>query len=62
MGDHVWIGGGVTIIHGVAIGANTIIGSGGVVTRPIPANVVAVGPPARVLREITDADKTGYRL
>lgn len=43
-------------------GANTIIGSGSMVTRPVPANVVAVGPPARVLCEITDADKTGYRL
>ncbi|MEV7231021.1 hypothetical protein AB0M79_28985 [Polymorphospora sp. NPDC051019] len=61
MGDHVWIGDGVTIIHGVAIGANMIIGSGSVVTRPIPANVVAVGSPARVLCEITDTDKTGYR-
>ncbi|MFI6225872.1 sugar O-acetyltransferase [Micromonospora echinospora] len=61
IGDHVWIGGDVTINQGVTIGANTIIGSGSVVTRAIPANVVAVGSPARVVREITDADKTGYR-
>ena len=61
IGDHVWIGGGVTVNPGVSIGSNTIIGSGSVVTRPIPANVIAVGSPARVLREITDADRTGYR-
>ncbi|WP_073837153.1 sugar O-acetyltransferase [Micromonospora sp. CB01531] len=61
IGDHVWIGGGVTINQGVAIGDNTIIGSGSVVTRSIPSGVIAVGSPARVLREITDADKTGYR-
>ncbi|MEV0609905.1 hypothetical protein AB0I61_26410 [Polymorphospora rubra] len=61
MGDHVWIGGGITIIHGVAIGTNTIIGSGSMVTRPVPANVVAVGSPARVLCEITDADPTVYQ-
>jgi maltose O-acetyltransferase len=61
IGDHVWIGGDVTINQGVTIGDNTIIGSGSVVTRPIPANVIAVGSPARVVREITDADKTGYR-
>ncbi|MFU8873835.1 sugar O-acetyltransferase [Micromonospora sp. SL4-19] len=61
IGDHVWIGGGVTINQGVTIGDNTIIGSGSVVTRSIPSGVIAVGSPARVLREITDADKTGYR-
>ncbi|MEU5723676.1 sugar O-acetyltransferase [Micromonospora sp. NPDC047738] len=61
IGDHVWIGGGATINQGVTIGDNTIIGSGSVVTRSIPSGVIAVGSPARVLREITDADKTGYR-
>jgi len=61
IGSHVWVGGGVTINPGVRIGDNTIIGSGSVVTRPIPAGVIAVGNPARVLREITDADKTGFR-
>jgi maltose O-acetyltransferase len=61
IGDRVWVGGGVTINQGVTIGDDTIIGSGSVVTRSIPAGVVAVGNPARVLREITDADKTGYQ-
>ncbi|MGW5261410.1 sugar O-acetyltransferase [Microbispora sp. NPDC004025] len=61
IGDHVWIGGGVTINQGVTIGDNTIIGSGSVVTRSIPSGVIAVGSPARVLRTITEADKSGYR-
>lgn len=53
IGDNVWIGGGVQICPGVTIGDNTVIGAGSVVTRDIPANVVAVGNPCRVLREIT---------
>ncbi|WP_182908273.1 sugar O-acetyltransferase [Microbispora sp. H13382] len=61
IGDHVWIGGDVTINQGVTIGDNSIIGSGSVVTRPIPSGVIAVGSPARVLRTITEADKSGYR-
>jgi maltose O-acetyltransferase len=61
IGNHVWVGGGVTINPGVRVGDNSIIGSGSVVTRPIPAGVVAAGNPARVLREITDADRTGFR-
>jgi maltose O-acetyltransferase len=61
IGDHVWIGGGVTINQGVTIGDRTIIASGSVVTRSIPAGVIAVGSPARVLREIADADKSGYQ-
>ncbi|MDG3374600.1 sugar O-acetyltransferase, partial [Vibrio parahaemolyticus] len=42
------------------IGENTIIGSGSVVTKDIPANVIAVGNPCRILRTITEADKTDY--
>ncbi|MFC7528811.1 sugar O-acetyltransferase [Actinoplanes sp. GCM10030250] len=61
IGDNVWIGGGVTINQGVTIGDNSIVGSGSVVTRSIPSGVIAVGTPARVLREITDADRTGFR-
>jgi maltose O-acetyltransferase len=61
IGSHVWIGGDVTINQGVRIGDNSIVGSGSVVTRPVPAGVIAVGNPARVLREITDADRTGFQ-
>jgi maltose O-acetyltransferase len=61
IGDHVWLGGGVTVNPGVTIGDSTIVGSGSVVTRSIPSGVVAAGSPARVLREITAADRTGYR-
>jgi maltose O-acetyltransferase len=52
IGDNVWLGGGVIVCPGVTIGDNSVIGAGAVVTRDIPANVVAVGNPARVLREI----------
>jgi len=52
IGDHVWIGGNVTICPGVSIGDNTVIGAGSVVTRNIPSNVLAVGNPCKVIREI----------
>ena len=60
IGNRVWIGAGVHINPGVTIGDNTVIGSGSVVTSDIPANVVAAGVPCRVIREITEKDKTGY--
>lgn len=52
IGDNVWLGGGVIVCPGVTIGDNSVVGAGSVVTRDIPANVVAVGNPARVIREI----------
>ncbi|MBW6433966.1 sugar O-acetyltransferase [Actinoplanes hulinensis] len=61
IGNNVWVGGGVTINQGVTIGDGAIIGSGSVVTKSVPPGVIAAGVPARVLREITGADKTGYR-
>ncbi|MGL4623545.1 MAG: sugar O-acetyltransferase [Culicoidibacterales bacterium] len=57
IGDNVWVGAQVVINPGVTIGENTVIGAGSVVTKDIPANVVAVGNPCRVLRPITEADK-----
>ncbi|GIG34692.1 sugar O-acetyltransferase [Cellulomonas pakistanensis] len=54
IGDNVWLGGGVVVCPGVTIGENSVIGAGSVVTRDIPANVVAVGNPARVVRENID--------
>ena len=60
VGNNVWIGAGSTVLAGVEIGDNSVIGAGSVVTRSIPANVVAVGVPCRVMREITEVDKTTY--
>lgn len=62
IGDDVWIGGGVTINPGVTIGAGSVIGSGSVVTHDVPARTVAAGVPARALRAITDADRTGFPM
>ncbi|NDK32646.1 sugar O-acetyltransferase [Nesterenkonia haasae] len=50
--DNVWLGGGVIVCPGVTIGENSVIGAGAVVTRTIPANVVAVGNPARVVKKL----------
>lgn len=55
--DNVWIGANVTILSGVTVGKNAVIGAGSVVTKDIPENVIAVGNPCRVLREITEKDK-----
>ncbi|MFJ9039515.1 sugar O-acetyltransferase [Streptomyces sp. NPDC102406] len=55
IGDNVWLGGGVIVCPGVTIGANTVVGAGAVVTRDLPADVVAVGNPARVVRKIESA-------
>jgi maltose O-acetyltransferase len=52
IGDNVWLGGGAIVCPGVSIGDDTVVGAGAVVTRDLPAGVVAVGNPARVLREL----------
>lgn len=52
IGNNVWLGGGVIVCPGVTIGDNTTIGAGSVVTKSIPANVVAAGNPCRVIREL----------
>ena len=57
VGNNVWIGGGVQVMPGVSIGDNTVIGGGSIVVKSIPANVIAVGNPCRVLREITEEDR-----
>lgn len=59
VGNNVWIGGDVTILPGVKIGDNSVIGAKSVVTKDIPANVIAVGNPCEVLREITEQDRIG---
>jgi maltose O-acetyltransferase len=57
IGNNVWIGGNAIINPGINIGNNVIIGSGSVVTRNIPDNVIAVGNPCKILREINEEDK-----
>lgn len=60
VGNNVWIGAGVTVLPGVTIGDNSIIGAGSVVNKDIPAEVIAVGNPCRVLRKIRDEDSLKY--
>ncbi|MGE0076427.1 MAG: sugar O-acetyltransferase [Bacteroidales bacterium] len=60
IGDNVWIGGNVVINPGVSIGKNSVIGSGSIVTKDIPSNVIAVGNPCKVLRKLTDDDRQYY--
>lgn len=60
IGKNVWIGANAVILPGVNIGENSVIGAGSVVTKDIPTNVVAVGVPARVMREINEKDDKYY--
>ncbi|MFD6416209.1 sugar O-acetyltransferase [Streptomyces sp. NPDC060194] len=55
IGDNVWLGGGAIVLAGVTIGDDSVIGAGAVVTKDVPAGVVAVGNPARVIRTIDGA-------
>lgn len=61
IGNNVWIGAQVSILPGVTIGDNAVIGAGSVVTKNIPANVLAVGNPCRVLREIKNEDRASIQ-
>lgn len=60
IGRNVWLGGDVKVLAGVTIGDNAIIGAGSIVTKDVPPDVVAAGVPCRVIRKITEADKTDY--
>ena len=60
IGRNCWLGAGVIVMPGVTIGDNSVIGAGSIVTKDIPANVVAVGNPCRVLRQIGEHDRNFY--
>ena len=60
IGKNCWLGAGVTIVPGITIGDNVVIGAGSVVTKNLPSNVVAVGNPCRVLREVNEHDYDFY--
>ena len=59
IGNRVWLSGDVKVVGGVKIGDDSIIGAGSVVIHDIPSGVIAAGNPCRVIREITEKDKTG---
>lgn len=60
IGKNCWLGAGVIIVPGITIGDNVVIGAGSIVTKDIPSNVIAVGNPCKVLREINEHDKEYY--
>lgn len=60
IGRNCWIGAGAVIVPGVTIGDNVVIGAGSVVTKDIPSNVITVGNPCGVLREVNDYDREFY--
>ena len=60
IGRNCWLGAGVIVMPGVTIGDNVVIGAGSIVTKDIPSNVVAVGNPCRILREVGEHDRKYY--
>lgn len=60
IGKNCWLGAGVIVLPGITIGDNVVIGAGSIVTKDIPSNVVAVGNPCRVMREVNEHDKEYY--
>lgn len=60
IGKNCWIGAGVVIVPGITIGDNVVIGAGSIVTKDLPSNVVAVGNPCKVLREVNERDYEFY--
>lgn len=60
IGKRVWLGSDVKILAGVSVEDDTIIGAGSIATKNIPLGVIVVGNPCRIIREITDEDKTGF--
>lgn len=62
IGRNCWLGAGVIVLPGVTIGDNVVVGAGSVVTKDLPDNVVAVGNPCRVLREVGERDRQFYYM
>ncbi len=60
IGKNCWIGAGAIIVPGITIGDNVVIGAGSIVTKDLPSNVVAVGNPCKVLREVNEKDREFY--
>jgi len=60
IGNNVWLGAGAIVLPGITIGENSVIGAGSIVTKDIPPNVVAVGNPCKVMREISEKDMKYY--
>ncbi|WP_075718380.1 sugar O-acetyltransferase [Roseburia sp. 499] len=60
IGKNCWLGAGVVVLPGITIGDNVVVGAGSVVTKDLPSNVVAAGNPCKVLREVSEHDRTYY--
>lgn len=60
IGKNCWLGAGVIILPGITLGDNVVVGAGSVVTKDLPDNVIAVGNPCKVLREVSERDRKMY--